>query len=76
MGSLLDTHTSRIAQLDKLKELQAQERNLKVLQGELERINLKIKSKHAEVVKLHNDLDHFAHHFAMGLKQCDIPVNL
>lgn len=64
MGSALDTHTSRIAQLDKLKELQAQERNLKVLQGELERINLKIKSKHTEVVALHNDLDRFARHVA------------
>jgi len=64
MGSLLDTHTSRIAQLDKLKELQAQERNLKVLQGELERINLKIKSKHMEVVTLHNDLDRFVRHVA------------
>ena len=64
MGSLLDTHTSRIAQLDKLKELQAQERNLKVLQGELERINLKIKSKHMEVVALHNDLDRFVRHVA------------
>ena len=71
MGSLLDTHTSRIAQLDKLKELQTQERNLKVLQGELERINLKIKSKHMEVIALHNDLDRFTHHVAMGLNQCD-----
>ncbi len=64
MESTLDTHTSRIAQLDKLKELQAQERNLKVLQGELERINLKIKSKHMEVVALHNDLDRFIRHVA------------
>ena len=33
----------RIVQLEKLKELQAQQKNLKELQGELERINSKIK---------------------------------
>ncbi len=39
----LDTHALRIVQLEKLKELQAQQKNLKELQGELERINSKIK---------------------------------
>ena len=34
-------------QLEKLQELKAQEKNLKELQGELERINLKIKKKDA-----------------------------
>ena len=47
MKTHLDTHALRIVQLDKLKELQAQEINLKRLHGELERINLKIKSKDA-----------------------------
>ncbi len=47
MKTHLDTHALRIVQLDKLKELQAQEINLKRLQGELERINLKIQSKDA-----------------------------
>lgn len=40
----LDTHALRIVQVEKLKELQAQQKNLKELQGELERINLKIKN--------------------------------
>ena len=40
----LDTHALRIVQVEKLKELQAQQKNLKNLQGELERINLKIKN--------------------------------
>ena len=47
MKTHLDTHALRIVQLDKLKELQAQENNLKKLQGELARINLKIKNKDA-----------------------------
>ena len=44
----LDTHALRIVQLEKLKELQAQQKNLKDLQGELERINSKIK-KHEKL---------------------------
>ena len=45
MGNQLDTHALRVVQLDKLKELQAQEKNLRKLQEELARINLKIKNK-------------------------------
>ena len=45
MENQLDTHALRIVQLDKLKELQAQEKNLKKLQEELSRINSKIKNK-------------------------------
>ena len=44
----LDTHALRIVQVEKLKELQSQQKNLKDLQGELERINLKIK-KHEKL---------------------------
>ena len=45
MENQLDTHALRVVQLDKLKELQAQEKNLRKLQEELARINLKIKNK-------------------------------
>ncbi len=45
MEKQLDTHALRIVQLEKLKELQSQQKNLKELQSELERINLKIKKK-------------------------------
>ena len=41
----LNTQALINVQLDKLQELQAQQKNLKQLQGELERINLKIKNK-------------------------------
>ncbi|KXS31518.1 MAG: Uncharacterized protein AWT59_2349 [Candidatus Gallionella acididurans] len=44
MENQLNTQALRIVQLDKLKELQAQEKNLKKLHAELERINLKIKN--------------------------------
>jgi len=40
----LDTQQLRIVQVEKLKELQAQQKNLKQLQSELERINSKIKN--------------------------------
>jgi TolA-binding protein len=45
MEDQINTHTLRIVQLEKLKELKAQEKNLKKLQGELKRINQKIKNK-------------------------------
>lgn len=48
MEKQLDTHALRIVQLEKLKELQSQQKNLKELQGELERINQKIK-KHEKL---------------------------
>jgi TolA-binding protein len=41
----IDTRQLRIVQLETLKELKAQEKNLKKLQEELARINLKIKNK-------------------------------
>jgi TolA-binding protein len=41
----IDTQQLRIVQLETLKELKAQEKNLKKLQEELARINLKIKNK-------------------------------
>jgi len=44
MGPHLDTQQLRIVQVEKLKELQAQQKNLKQLQSELERINSKIKN--------------------------------
>ena len=44
MDQHLDTHKLRIVQLEKLKELQNQQMNLKELQAELEKINAKIKS--------------------------------
>ena len=44
MDQHLDTHKLRIVQLEKLKELQSQQKNLKELQAELEKINAKIKS--------------------------------
>lgn len=44
MEEQLDTKNLRIVQQEKLKELQAQQKNLKELQGELERINIKIKN--------------------------------
>lgn len=47
MENRLNTDALRIVQLEKLQELKAQEKNLKELQGELERINLKIKKKDA-----------------------------
>ena len=45
MEDQINTHTLRIVQLEKLKELKAQEKNLKELQRELKRINRKIKNK-------------------------------
>jgi len=45
MEKQLNTQALINVQLDKLQELQAQQKNLKQLQGELERINLKIKNK-------------------------------
>lgn len=45
MENQLNTQALISVQIDKLKELQAQQKNLKQLQGELERINLKIKNK-------------------------------
>jgi hypothetical protein len=45
MEDQINTHTLRIVQLEKLKELKAQEKNLKELQRELKRINQKIKNK-------------------------------
>jgi uncharacterized protein YlxW (UPF0749 family) len=48
MEKQLDTTALRIVQLEKLKELQSQQKNLKELQAELERINLKIK-KHEKL---------------------------
>ncbi|MHB1237425.1 MAG: hypothetical protein ACYCY7_07665 [Gallionella sp.] len=47
MENRLNTDALRIVQLEKLQELKAQEKNLRELQGELERINLKIKRKDA-----------------------------
>lgn len=47
MENRLNTDELRIVQLEKLHELQAQQKNLQELQGELERINLKIKKKDA-----------------------------
>ncbi len=47
MENRLNTDALRIVQLEKLQELKAQEKNLRELQGELERINLKIKKKDA-----------------------------
>ena len=44
MDQHLDTHKLRIVQLEKLKELQNQQKNQKELQAELEKINAKIKS--------------------------------
>lgn len=41
----IDTRQLRIVQLETLKELKAQEKNLKQLQQELAKINLKIKNK-------------------------------
>jgi hypothetical protein len=41
----IDTRQLRIVQLETLKELKAQEKNLKKLQQELTKINLKIKNK-------------------------------
>jgi TolA-binding protein len=48
MEKQLDTTALRIVQLEKLKELQSQQKNLKELQSELERINQKIK-KHEKL---------------------------
>ena len=45
MEQNLDTQKLRIVQLEKLKELQAQQKNLGKLQAELERINVKITNK-------------------------------
>lgn len=45
MEDQINTHTLRIVQVEKLKELKAQEKNLKKLQGELKRIDQKIKNK-------------------------------
>ncbi|KXS32007.1 MAG: hypothetical protein AWT59_1875 [Candidatus Gallionella acididurans] len=45
MENRLNTDALRIVQLEKLQELKAQEKNLRELQGELERINLKIKKR-------------------------------
>lgn len=45
MEQNLDTQQLRIVQLEKLKELQAQQKNLGKLQAELERINVKITNK-------------------------------
>lgn len=45
MENQLGTHELRIVQLNKLQELQAQEKNLAKLQGELAKLNLKIKKK-------------------------------
>ena len=45
MENQFDTNELRIVQLNKLQELQAQEKNLTKLQGELARLNLKIKRK-------------------------------
>jgi len=47
MDNQLNTQGLINVQLDKLQELQAQQKNLKKLQTELERINLKIKNKNA-----------------------------
>lgn len=47
MENRLNTEELRIVQLEKLQELQAQQKNLQELQGELERINLKIKKRDA-----------------------------
>lgn len=47
MDNQLNTQALINVQLDKLQELQAQQENLKELQIELERINLKIKNKDA-----------------------------
>jgi hypothetical protein len=47
MENQLNTQALRSVQLDKLKELQAQQKNLKQLQAELEKINSKIKNKDA-----------------------------
>jgi len=47
MENQLNTQALRSVQLDKLKELQAQQKNLKQLQAELEKINLKVKNKDA-----------------------------
>ncbi len=45
MENQFDTHELRIVQLNKLQELQAQEKNLVKLQGELAKLNLKMKKK-------------------------------
>ena len=45
MENQINTHELRIVQVEKLKELKAQEKNLKKLQDELEKINSKIKNK-------------------------------
>ncbi|HUW76593.1 MAG TPA: hypothetical protein VMV70_07905 [Gallionella sp.] len=47
MDNQLNTQALINVQFDKLQELQAQQKNLKELQVELERINLKIKNKDA-----------------------------
>jgi hypothetical protein len=48
MDNNLDTAALRIVHQDKLKELQAQQKNLKELEAELKRINTKIE-KHEEL---------------------------
>jgi hypothetical protein len=48
MDNNLDTTALRIVHQDKLKELQAQQQNLKALEAELARINSKIQ-KHEEL---------------------------
>jgi uncharacterized protein YlxW (UPF0749 family) len=48
MDNNLDTTALRIVHQDKLKELQAQQKNLKELEAELNRINKKIE-KHEEL---------------------------
>ena len=45
MENQFDTNELRIVQLNKLQELKAQEKNLVKLQGELARLNLKMKKK-------------------------------
>ncbi len=45
MENQINTRELRIVQVEKLKELKAQEKNLRKLQDELEKINSKIQNK-------------------------------